>query len=64
MMLMGKIGRWLWANDSAPSSQARDRRLPIWEYQWFNRVYRIAMLLGWCGVVVFFLLWNLVWASP
>ena len=23
-MLMGKIGRWLWANDSAPSSQARE----------------------------------------
>ena len=24
MILMGKIGRWLWANDSTPSSQARE----------------------------------------
>jgi hypothetical protein len=59
-----RIGRWIWASENPASIRARERQLPIWEYQWFNRVYRIAMLLGWSAVVAFFLVWNLLLANP
>ena len=64
MPLVRKFGRWLWAGSDAASVRARERRLPIWEYPWFNRMYRIGMALGWCAILAFFLIWNLVWATP
>ena len=59
-----KIGGWIWAGDAAEARWARARRLPLWERPWFTRVYRIGLLTGWATVIIFFLLWNLVWAAP
>ena len=46
------------------SPLGRARRRPFWELPWFTRVYRIGLLTGWAAVITFFLLWNLVWATP
>ena len=62
--LVIKFGRWVWAGGAAETDWARERRLPVWEHPWFTRLYRIAMLLGWAAVIAFFLIWNLVWATP
>jgi hypothetical protein len=64
MTLVRKFARWLWAEGDAASARARERRLPVWEYPWFNRLYRTAMILGWVAVLAFFLIWNLVWSTP
>ena len=64
MELARKFGRWIWAVGSAESQWARQRRLPFWEQLWFTRIYRIAFVTGWVAVIAFFLIWNLVWATP
>ena len=64
MSFARKFGRWVWAGGAAETHWARERRLPVWEHPWFTRLYRIAMLLGWTAVIAFFLIWNLVWATP
>ena len=64
MQLARKIARWVWAGGSGEAHWARERRLPFWEHPWFTRLYRIGLLAGWAGVILFLLLWNLVWATP
>lgn len=64
MEFVRKFRRWVWAGGSAEAYWARERRLPLWEHPWFTRVYRIALVTGWVAVILFFLLWNLVWATP
>jgi hypothetical protein len=64
MIGINRIGNWIWASADSDSARARERRLPVWEYLWFTRLYRICIVLGWCAVVAFFLIWNLVWATP
>ncbi len=64
MELARKFGHWIWAGGSDDAHWARERRLPFWEHPWFTRIYRIAFVTGWVAVIVFFLIWNLVWATP
>ena len=64
MSLFLKFRRWIWAGGAPETQWARERRLPFWEHPWFNRLYRIAMLSGWTAILLFFLLWNLMWATP
>ena len=64
MSLLIKFRRWVWAGGAPESRWASERRLPFWEHPWFNRLYRIAMLTGWAAILLFFLLWNFVWATP
>ena len=64
MPLARKIARWVWAGGRAEAYWARERRLPFWEHPWFTRAYRIALLAGWGAIIAFFLLWNLLWATP
>lgn len=63
MSLLLKFRRWLWAGGSPETQWARERQLPFWEHPWFNRLYRIAFLTGWAAIILFFLLWNLWWAT-
>ena len=64
MSLFLKLRRWIWAGGAPETQWARERRLPFWDHPWFTRLYRITMLTGWAAVILFFLLWNLVWATP
>jgi len=64
MSLIAKLRRWIWAGGAPETQWARERRLPFWDHPWFTRLYRITMLTGWAAVILFFLLWNLVWATP
>ncbi|MXZ90292.1 MAG: hypothetical protein F4W95_04645 [Chloroflexi bacterium] len=59
-----KFRRWLWAGGAPETQWARERQLPFWEHPWFNRLYRIVFLTGWAAIILFFLLWNLWWATP
>ncbi len=63
MALIAKIRSWIWAGGAEETRWARERRLPFWEHPWFTRLYRIAMVAGWTAIILFFLLWNLVWAT-
>ena len=63
MSLLLKFRRWLWAGGAPETQWARERQLPFWEHPWFNRLYRIAFLTGWAAIILFFLLWNLWWAT-
>lgn len=64
MSLLLKFRRWLWAGGAPETQWARERQLPFWEHPWFNRLYRIVFLTGWAAIILFFLLWNLWWATP
>ena len=64
MALLTKFRRWVWAGGAPETQWARERQLPVWEHPWFNRLYRIAMLTGWAAIILFFLLWNVWWATP
>ena len=63
MSLLLRFRRWLWAGGAPETQWARERRLPFWDHPWFNRLYRITFLAGWLAVILFFLLWNLWWAT-